>query len=102
MMKEREVQISTRDAKALDAAHELLRFQIQDHGTNNRVISLPAQPTGRPAPVDPTGSNVRSQSGHLAPPRAPPDRAVLRQRQPAQGAVGAGGNVGRPGPSSML
>lgn len=29
------VRISTRDAKALDAVHEFLRFQIRDHGTND-------------------------------------------------------------------
>jgi hypothetical protein len=30
-----EVHISTRDAKAVDAIHEFLRFQIRDHGTND-------------------------------------------------------------------
>lgn len=29
------VRISTRDTKALEAVHEFLRFQIQDHGTND-------------------------------------------------------------------
>jgi hypothetical protein len=29
------VSISTRDAEALDAVHEFLRFQIRDHGTND-------------------------------------------------------------------
>jgi hypothetical protein len=29
------VRISTRDAKALEAVHEFLRFQIRDHGTND-------------------------------------------------------------------
>ena len=29
------VRISTRDAKALAAVHEFLRFQIRDHGTND-------------------------------------------------------------------
>ena len=29
------VRISTRDAKALDAVHEFLRFQIRDHGTGD-------------------------------------------------------------------
>ena len=29
------VRISTRDAEALDAVHEFLRFQIRDHGTND-------------------------------------------------------------------
>ena len=29
------VRISTRDAKALGAVHEFLRFQIRDHGTND-------------------------------------------------------------------
>ena len=29
------VQISTHDAKALDAVHAFLRFQVQDHGTND-------------------------------------------------------------------
>jgi hypothetical protein len=29
------VRISTRDARALDAVHEFLRFQIRDHGTGD-------------------------------------------------------------------
>ncbi len=31
------VRISTRDARALAAIHEFLRFQIRDHGTNDPV-----------------------------------------------------------------